>query len=87
LPCRITELCALCSVQYRRWVGGGQELLDYQALRERLWVPTRPGDDSGGDDTRMPVEGFTMGIALRCRDGTGEYLSMLLANMLTYDGG
>ena len=54
----------------------------YQALRERLWVPTRPGDARGGDETRIPVAGFTIGMALRCLDGTGEYLSMLAANML-----
>ena len=66
-------------------VGRSRESHVYQALRERLWVPTRLGEDSGGDDTRIPVEGFTMGIALRCRDGTGEYLSMLL-NMFVYDG-
>jgi len=45
--------------------------MSYHALRERLWELTRPGETRGGDATRMPVDGLTMGMALRCRDGTG----------------
>ena len=39
----------------------------YQARRDKLWAGTRLGDERGGDETRMPVEGLTIGMALRCR--------------------
>jgi hypothetical protein len=60
---------ALCVVQVGKGTREATEV--YHARLDRLWVPTRPGDASGGDATRMPVEGLTIGMALRCRDGAG----------------
>lgn len=65
--------------------GWGSGVVGYHALRERLWDPPRPGDASGGDATRMPVDGLTIGMALRWREGTGAWnLSMLAWNIFAY---